>query len=139
MFDLSIGKIMVLVLVALFVLGPERLPAAAAWAGKAIRQVKSFATGANERLRDELGPEFDQLREPLAELRAPLQELRALRDPRAAVVRHLFNDTDPLSEQPASTSSGPAGDGVKPVTGQQVPAPATLARNEAPPIDLDAT
>lgn len=30
MFDLSIGKIMVLVLVALFVLGPERLPAAAA-------------------------------------------------------------------------------------------------------------
>lgn len=82
---------------ALFVLGPERLPTAAAWAGKAIRQIKAFATGANEQLRNELGPEFDQLREPLAELRAPLQELRALRDPRAAVMRHLFNDTDPLS------------------------------------------
>lgn len=34
MFGLSIEKIVVLVVVALFVLGPERLPAAAAWLGK---------------------------------------------------------------------------------------------------------
>ncbi|MEN3267928.1 MAG: hypothetical protein V7646_4822 [Pseudonocardia sp.] len=29
-----------------------------------------------------MGPEFDELRKPLAELRAPLQELCALRGPR---------------------------------------------------------
>ncbi|MBN9098774.1 MAG: hypothetical protein J0I49_11780 [Pseudonocardia sp.] len=54
-------------------------------------------------------------------------------------MRHLFNDTDPLSGQAAPTGSGPAGGGVEPVSGQQVPNRATLARNEAPPIDLDAT
>lgn len=139
MFDLSFGKILVLVLVALFVLGPERLPAAAEWAGKAIRQFKSFATGASDKLRDELGPEFDQLREPLAQLRAPLQELRALRDPRATVMGHLFNDTDPLSEQPATSGTPPAGVGATPVTAQHAPTRPALAPNETPPIDNDAT
>ncbi len=33
MFDLSLEKIAVLMVVALFVLGPERLPAAAGWIG----------------------------------------------------------------------------------------------------------
>ena len=97
MFGLSIEKILVLVLVGLFVLGPERLPAAAAWAGKTIRQVKGFAAGASEQLHAEMGPELDQLRQPLADLRAPLQELRALRDPRSAVMRHLFADPEPAS------------------------------------------
>lgn len=139
MFDLSIEKILVLVFVALFVLGPERLPAAAAWAGKAIRQAKGVVAGAHEKVRAEMGPEFDQLRQPLADLRAPLQELRALRDPRTAVMRHLFTDTDPLAEPPAPTSTGAAGMGVKPVTGQQVPTGPVLARNEPPPVDVDAT
>ncbi len=139
MFDLSFPKIVVLVLVALFVLGPERLPAAAAWLGQSIRRVKGFATGASEQLRTELGPEMDQLRQPLAELRAPLQELRALRDPRAAVMRHLFNDSAPVDNygQPATTST--SGVSVKPVTGPQVPAPSLLAHNEVPRIDTDAT
>ncbi len=95
MFDLSFEKIVVLVVVALFVLGPERLPAAAVWVGKTIRQVKGFAATANEQLQAEMGPELDHLRQPLAELRAPLQELRALRDPRAAVMRHLLADPTP--------------------------------------------
>lgn len=102
MFDLSIEKILVLLLVALFVLGPERLPAAAAWLGKSIRQAKGAIAGANAQLRAEMGPELDQLRAPLAELRAPLAELRALRDPRAAVMRHLLADPAP------ATSPGPA-------------------------------
>lgn len=70
MFGLSIEKIVVLIGVALFVLGPGRLPAGASWLGKAIGQVKGFAAAANEQLHAELGPELDQLRQPHAELRA---------------------------------------------------------------------
>lgn len=92
MFDLSFEKIAVLVVAALFVLGPERLPAAAEWLGSTIRQIKGFATAAGEQLQAEIGPELDHLRQPLAELRAPLQELRALRDPRAALMHHLMAD-----------------------------------------------
>jgi sec-independent protein translocase protein TatB len=122
MFGLSIEKIVVLVVVALFVLGPERLPAAAAWLGKAIRQVKGFAAAANEQIHAELGPELDQLRQPLAELRAPLQELRALRDPRAAIMRHLLAEPVAASE---------------PVAGAVVLTKSTST--PTPPVDVDAT
>lgn len=126
MFDLSIEKILVLVVIGLFVLGPERLPVAAAWAGKAIRQAKDFAAGANQQLRADLGPELDQLREPLNELRTPLQDLRALRDPRAVVLRHLLDDPAP------STTANPVDDHPRTAGG-------AFAHGERPPIDTDAT
>src|SRR5829696_3847945 len=90
MFDsIGWGEILVLVVVGLFVLGPERLPSAAAWLGRTVRQVREYATGAREQLRSELGTDFD-------ELRKPLEDLRTLRDlnPRRAVSRHLFDDLD---------------------------------------------
>src|SRR5690606_9439373 len=74
------GEVLVLVVAGLFILGPERLPSAAAWVGRTIRQVRGYATGARDSLRKELGPEFD-------ELRKPLEELQGLRNfnPRSAV------------------------------------------------------
>ena len=50
------GEVLILVVAGLFILGPERLPSAAAWLGKAVRQVKDYASGAREQLRSELGP-----------------------------------------------------------------------------------
>ena len=56
MFDsIGWGEIMVLVIAGLFILGPERLPGAAAWLGQTIRQVKDYATGARDQLQGELG------------------------------------------------------------------------------------
>lgn len=103
-------KIAVLLVVALFVLGPERLPGAAAWLGRAIRKAKQFTAEAGQQLRDEAGPELDQLRAPLAELRAPLQELRTLRDPRKAIMRHLLDEPRPAAagERPSTASTVPA-------------------------------
>jgi len=129
MFDLSVPKLLVLMLVALFVLGPERLPAAATWLGQNIRKVKGFAAGATEALRREVGPEFDQLRQPLQDLRGPLQELRGLRDPKAAVLRHLFAEPDP----PTTATNGPAA---------PVPMPTPVGVSPAgtvTPFDADAT
>ena len=91
MFDsVGWGEILVLVVAGLFILGPERLPSAAAWLGRSIRQVRQYATGAREQLRNELGPEFD-------ELRKPLEELRGLRNfnPRTAATQALFGDDQP--------------------------------------------
>lgn len=154
MFDsIGWGEIMVLVIAGLFILGPERLPGAAAWLGQTIRQVKDYATGARDQLQGELGPEFD-------ELRKPLDELRSLRNfnPRTAATRALFDDGPP--EKPNGFTpntaapntaapntarpnmSKPAAGGSNgtprqhPATG---PAPQSLAKNERPPIDPDAT
>jgi sec-independent protein translocase protein TatB len=116
------GEILVLVVAGLFILGPERLPSAAAWLGRTVRQVRDYASGAREQLRGELGPEFDELRKPLEELR----ELRNF-NPRTAVRRTLFDDPPP--------SPRPNGQAPPPPP----PVPQTLAKNERPPIDPDAT
>jgi sec-independent protein translocase protein TatB len=120
------GEILVLVVAGLFILGPERLPSAAAWVGKTTRQVREYATGARDQLRRELGPEFD-------ELRKPLEDLKGLRDfnPRTAVRRTLFDDDD----EPVKPN------GYAPTNGASTaaPAPAPLTRGERPPIDPDAT
>jgi sec-independent protein translocase protein TatB len=129
------GEILVLVVAGLFILGPERLPSAAAWVGRSIRQVREYATGAREQLRGELGPEFD-------ELRKPLEELRGLRNfnPRAAAARALFDDPPekPNGFAPTNGNGNGKPDLTKP-TPKIKPAPEPLAKNERPPIDPDAT
>ncbi len=58
---LSFEKIVVILLVAAFVLGPERIPGYAKKLGELVRSVKRMADGAKDRLRDEMGPEFDEV------------------------------------------------------------------------------
>ena len=124
MFDsIGWGEILVLVVAGLFILGPERLPSAAAWLGRTVRQVREYATGAREQLRAELGPDFD-------EIRKPLEDLRGIRDlnPRRMVTRHLFDDDD------VKPNGHPA-----PPSSQVQPSPRPLGPGERPPIDPDAT
>lgn len=134
MFDsVGWGEMLVLIVAGLFILGPERLPEAAAWLGRTIRQVREYATGARDSLRSELGPEFDELRKPLEDLRG----LRSF-NPRTAVRRTLFDDDPPV--KPNGHTAGANGSSVAPqphpATG---PAPEKLAPGERPPIDDDAT
>ncbi|WP_336651321.1 MULTISPECIES: twin-arginine translocase TatA/TatE family subunit [unclassified Leucobacter] len=58
---LTIDKILVIMVIALFVLGPDRLPVYAKKLGEFVRGAKRMADGAKERLRDEMGPEFDEV------------------------------------------------------------------------------
>lgn len=119
MFELGWDRLVVLVVAALFVLGPERLPAAAAWLGRSVRTVKGILADADQHLRAEWGAELDQLRQPLQDLAVPLRELRSLRDPGTVLIRELLADP---AARPLSTSP-------------PVPAPA----RPVPPIDPDAT
>lgn len=131
MFDsIGWGEILVLVIAGLFILGPERLPSAAAWLGSTIRQIKDYATGAREQLRGELGPEFE-------ELRKPLDELRGLRNfnPRTAMRRSLFDD-GPFEKPNGFVPPADWASQRHPATG---PVPERLAPGERPPVDPDAT
>ncbi|HET9143535.1 Sec-independent protein translocase protein TatB [Actinophytocola sp.] len=126
MFD-SIGwaEILVLGFAGLFILGPERLPSAAAWLGRNIRKMREFASGARDQLREEMGPEFEELRKPLQDL----QQLRSF-DPKRAVARHLFDDDN------GYTNGGTKPNGYTPPRQTDPPA---LSAGEKPPIDPDAT
>ena len=59
MFDhLGWGELIVLAIVGLIVLGPERLPKAASDAAKMLRQLRSMARNATADIKAELGPEM---------------------------------------------------------------------------------
>ncbi len=58
---LTFDKIFIILLIALFVVGPEKLPGYAKRLGELVRSVKRMADGAKDRLRDEMGPEFDDV------------------------------------------------------------------------------
>lgn len=83
------GEMLVLVIAGLVILGPERLPGAIRWTSGALRQVRDYVSGATSQLREDLGPEFEDLRQPLAEL----QKLRGM-TPRAAITKHLLDGDD---------------------------------------------
>jgi len=125
MFNIGWGEFLVLIVAGLFVFGPERLPEAAAWLGRTVRQVREYATGAREQLRSELGPEFD-------ELRKPLEDLRGLRgfDPRRTMTRHLFDDFEEPSVKPNGYAAPP---------GWGTPVDRPLQPGERAPYDPDAT
>jgi len=132
-------ELLVLALVGLFVLGPERLPAAAAWVANTVRTIRDYATGARDQLRQELGPEFDELRKPLEDLRS----VRDL-DPRRAVRQNLFSEPPADGTWSGSATPGTAAPATPapPTNGTAAPpraADRSLGPGEAAPVDPDAT
>ena len=85
------GEMFIIALVALVVLGPERLPEAARWLAGTVRKVKQFASDAQNQLKDDFGTDFDEIRKPLAEL----NNLRGM-SPRSLVTKHLLDGDDSL-------------------------------------------
>ncbi|MFE3496741.1 sec-independent translocase [Streptomyces sp. NPDC059169] len=81
--DLSPLKLLVLAVVAVLVLGPERLPAFVRSATAVLRKVRSFADDAEREIRSELGPEYQDF---------AFEGLH----PRAFVRRHLAEGGDGL-------------------------------------------
>jgi sec-independent protein translocase protein TatB len=127
------GEMLVLVVVGLVVLGPERLPGAIRWSATALRQARDYLSGVTTQLREDIGPEFDDLREPLSEL----QRLRGM-TPRAALTKHLFDGDDSLFTGTFDRFSSGASDEVA-----APPAPSSAASgpsaDEPAPFDTDAT
>ncbi len=112
------GELAVLVIAALFVFGPDRLPQVTAQAVRALRQLRAMASGAREQLTDAIGPELGDL-DVLKDLK-DLNQLNQLRklDPRAMITSALLDDSDPPGTGPGrSTGNGRAsasGDAVQP-------------------------
>lgn len=139
MFNIGPLELVILGIVAIIVLGPDRLPDLARDAARMLRTLRELATGARTQLRDELGPEFadmdlrnlnprtalqrvilgDEENGLRADLRKldPREDLRAM-DPRDDV-RAVMSEDEPVS--------------------MHKPAQRPLARGEQAPYDEDAT
>lgn len=58
---ITLDKLVIIALLAAFLIGPERLPVLAEKLGALVRGLRDLAGGAKERMREELGPEFDEV------------------------------------------------------------------------------
>lgn len=109
MWDVGLPELGVIALVAVLVMGPERLPGLAKQAATLVRRLREMATSTRDDIRSELGPGYADL------------QLRDL-DPRAFVRKQL---TDALAELDAEEA------GSAPVE--------TLPEGATPPYDPEAT
>src|SRR5215472_18139787 len=112
MFDLSLPKLLVLVVIALVVFGPNELPKIASQAGRALRDLRQIAEGAMNDLRDGLGPELADF------------EIEDLNPGRLAQ-KHLFGDLNadqPAAQQPAANGT-PLTPGEHPPSGPNATGP----------------
>lgn len=58
---LTFEKLAIILVVALIVLGPERLPVYAQKLGELVKNLKRMTEGAKERVKEEMGDEFDEV------------------------------------------------------------------------------
>jgi sec-independent protein translocase protein TatB len=126
------GEMLVLLVAGLVILGPERLPGAIRWTTGTLKQAREYLSGATSQLRQDLGPEFEDLRQPLSEL----QKLRGM-TPRAALTKHLLDGDDSFLtgnfEKPVSPGGPTANSTPMP------PAPKPVEPPAETPFDSDAT
>jgi sec-independent protein translocase protein TatB len=123
-FDINGWEFVILVVAALLVIGPDRMPEYSAKLAKLVRQVRGMADSAKVQLREQMGPDFDDVDWKSYD---PRQY-----DPRRIVREALMDDGSNDSEP--STPGDVQPDGVKassPFTGHDPDKPT--------PYDEDAT
>jgi sec-independent protein translocase protein TatB len=60
-FGLTFDKLLIILVIAVILIGPDRLPGYAAQLARLVKTLRGFADGAKERMREEMGPEFDEV------------------------------------------------------------------------------
>jgi sec-independent protein translocase protein TatB len=123
-FGLTIEKVVLIVVIAAFLIGPERLPRYAEGLARLVQRGRDMLQGARTRMRDEMGPEFDEV---------DWQKLDPRRyDPRRIIREALLDDAPTTTVRMAE--AGAAAQAMAPTP----PSPAFRA-GEAPPFDPEAT
>ena len=116
MFGLTFEKLLLIGVIAVFVIGPERLPAYSAKFGQFVRKLKEMSTGAKDRIKEELGDDFDE------------EEWKKL-DPRQydprRIIREALLDDAPVNKAP--------------VAAPVVKKPVVRDTNASTPFDLEST
>ncbi|APF41591.1 sec-independent translocase [Neomicrococcus aestuarii] len=139
MLGINGGEFIVLAILAVLILGPEKLPEYAQQLGRLVRELRRMATGAKEQLREEVGDE-------IADLDWRKLDPRQY-DPRKIIRDALLDDFDDAinaAKEPLADSSSrdqsqralTAGNTIKDDDAAPVP---QLAAGERAPFDTEAT
>ena len=127
MFGLTIDKVFIIGILAVFLLGPERLPYYAAQLAKLVKSMRTMAAGAKERMREEMGPDFDDVDWKKLD---PRQY-----DPRR-IIREALIDDEPGAFKPTSSSAAVA---TTPVESAYAKRQRLVAEQKPAPYDAEST
>ncbi|NMR29834.1 twin-arginine translocase TatA/TatE family subunit [Crystallibacter degradans] len=102
MLGINGSELVILAVIAVMVLGPERLPEYAAQLGRLVKQLRRMAAGAKDQLREEVGDEIVDMDWRKLD---PRQY-----DPRRIIKEALLDDDedDDFGQQRSTTKSAPA-------------------------------
>lgn len=98
MFDVGFSELVVIAIVALLVLGPERLPGAARTAGALLRKARQSFESVKAEVEREV--RADELKRTLKTIAQPSETLRSLAEPLEQQVREI-NESVKASDDPA--------------------------------------
>ena len=138
MFDIGFGELFLIAVVALVVLGPERLPRAARFAGLWVRKARAQWYAVKSEFENDLAS--DELKRSLAETRESLRQAEAqLREGAETVRDRMQKEFDDVSAAAAGalTSGVEPGATVEPDADGNADAEAQTPKQAALPLERD--
>jgi len=113
MFDFSFGEIGLIAVVALVVLGPERLPKVARTAGALVRRARTSWQSVKDEIERELEAEdlkrsFSEARQAASDLRSEMQRTSSDIEASAREATHLGKVDDPTGPADTAAAATPA-------------------------------
>ena len=145
--DIGPLELVTLVVLAVLIFGPDKLPKMIQDVTRTIRKIREFSESAKEDIRKELGPEFKDfefedlnpktlIRKQLGNDELGLQEIRNgfdLKKEMAEITDAVHSHESEASSSSSSSSGSPSG------TVDMTKKPAKTDPDERPPFDVDAT
>lgn len=99
-FGLTFDKLILIAVIAVFLIGPDRLPGYAARLAQLVKQLRRMADGARDRMREEMGDDFDEVDWRKLD---PRQY-----DPRRIIREALADDLMPAADTASPVAAGEA-------------------------------
>ncbi|MFE2021174.1 sec-independent translocase [Streptomyces sp. NPDC059499] len=154
--DIGALELLTLVVLAVLVFGPEKLPKVIQDVTRTIRKIREFSDSAKEDIRSELGPQFKDFEfedlNPKTFVRKQLMDGNddlGLKDIRESfdLRKEMADVTDAVNGRESASSASGAGAAAASAVGASaggsapdlLKKPAQPAKDERPPFDADAT
>ncbi|MEV4438026.1 sec-independent translocase [Streptomyces sp. NPDC049577] len=150
MLDIGPLELVSLVVLAVLIFGPDKLPKLIQDVSRTLRKIRQFSDSAKEDIRSELGPEFKDFefedlnpktfvrKHVLDKDELGLKEIRNGFDFKSEMAE-LSEVTDAVQGRTPEPASGSAAAGTAASTPDLLKKPQPLRPDERPPFDADAT
>ena len=133
-FGLTFDKLLIIGIIAVFLLGPDRLPYYASQLARLVKSLRVMANGAKDRMREEMGPDFDEIDWKKLD---PRQY-----DPRRIIREALVEDSPVVKVKPVSAvvpAANQQRSSAAPIEGAYAQRQRKLSEGQTAPFDSEAT